>query len=133
MLLKIHMKPVGKGRPKFTRVGGFVKAYTPAKSRDAEEMIRSEWYRQDREQISGMVEVVITAIFQPPKSTSKKREAELIGKPYPHKPDADNIAKLVLDALNGCAWEDDATVVRLTSRKVYGSEDMIVVEADEVF
>ena len=30
------------------------------------------------------------------------------------RPDADNVAKLVLDALNGAAWEDDTQVVALS-------------------
>lgn len=30
------------------------------------------------------------------------------------RPDADNVAKLVLDALNGAAWEDDTQVVSLS-------------------
>ena len=35
------------------------------------------------------------------------------------KPDADNYAKLILDALNGVLWRDDAQVVRLFAEKVY--------------
>ena len=38
------------------------------------------------------------------------------------KPDADNIAKVVLDALNGVAYEDDKQVVRVTISKVYSFE-----------
>lgn len=34
-----------------------------------------------------------------------------------YKPDADNVAKLVLDALNRVAWEDDAQVVDLHVHK----------------
>lgn len=50
---------------------------------------------------------------------NKKRE----GDPFTSKPDADNIAKLVLDALNGRAWHDDAQVVNLTVGKlVYTKE-----------
>lgn len=34
-----------------------------------------------------------------------------------YKPDIDNIAKLILDALNGIAYEDDAQVVILQCAK----------------
>lgn len=35
------------------------------------------------------------------------------------KPDVDNIAKAVLDALTGIAWQDDARVWRLSVERVY--------------
>lgn len=39
----------------------------------------------------------------------------------PYKPDLDNLAKGVLDALKGAAWTDDDLVVRMTLFKVYGA------------
>jgi Holliday junction resolvase RusA-like endonuclease len=43
-------------------------------------------------------------------------------RPPPSKPDADNYAKLVLDALNGVLWRDDSQVVRLFVEKAYCDE-----------
>ncbi len=37
---------------------------------------------------------------------------------FTRKPDADNVAKSVMDALNGTAWLDDAQVTRLTVEKL---------------
>lgn len=48
-----------------------------------------------------------------PESRPKRTRSE----PDTYKPDADNEAKLVMDALNGLAWEDDAQVVDLHVRK----------------
>lgn len=48
----------------------------------------------------------------------KKRPKRVVDEPYTAKPDADNVAKQVLDALNGLAYEDDARVTELTVRKV---------------
>lgn len=48
----------------------------------------------------------------------KKRPKQVVDEPYTVKPDADNVAKQVLDALNGLAYEDDARVTELTVRKV---------------
>lgn len=39
------------------------------------------------------------------------------------KPDADNVLKAVLDALNGLAWVDDAQVFSATVRKFVCSGD----------
>ena len=41
-------------------------------------------------------------------SAFRKRDGD--SHPDTQKPDADNVAKLVLDALNGVAWEDDQQV-----------------------
>ena len=38
------------------------------------------------------------------------------------KPDADNIGKVVLDALNGIAYEDDKQVIELRVSKQYSEE-----------
>ena len=57
----------------------------------------------------------VTAFFEPPKSISKKKRAEMLeGKIWPaKKPDSDNIAKVVLDALNGIAYHDDTQIIKL--------------------
>lgn len=44
--------------------------------------------------------------------------------PYPaKKPDADKLARLVLDALTGMAWTDDAQVIQLHVQKRYHPMD----------
>lgn len=45
------------------------------------------------------------------------RPARVTSEDDTYKPDVDNIAKLVLDALNGVAYEDDAQVVRVCAQK----------------
>ena len=52
---------------------------------------------------------------------------------YPtKKPDADNIAKIVLDALNGVAYTDDTQVINLSVQKRYGEVPEVKVEITEV-
>ena len=48
--------------------------------------------------------------------------------PYLKKPDCDNIAKIILDSLNGIAFKDDNQVSKLEVNKVYGTEDKVEVE-----
>lgn len=43
----------------------------------------------------------------------------MAGKLPPGKPDIDNILKVVLDGLNGIAYEDDKQVVLTQCKKVY--------------
>jgi Holliday junction resolvase RusA-like endonuclease len=52
---------------------------------------------------------------------------------YPtKKPDADNIAKIILDALNGVAYTDDTQVINLLVQKRYGEAPEVKVEITEV-
>ena len=49
------------------------------------------------------------------------------------KPDNDNIAKIILDALNGVAYQDDKQVVSLQVEKYYTEADeMVTVELQEL-
>lgn len=49
---------------------------------------------------------------------AQKKSKTSADKPFIGKPDADNVAKLVLDALNGRAWHDDSQVTRLEIDKL---------------
>ena len=68
------------------------------------------------------ISVVILAVFPRPKSKTRKTT------PNPRyrmtkKPDVDNIAKAVMDGLNGVAWTDDAVVSDLVVQKHIASAD----------
>ena len=73
--------------------------------------------------------IKIKACFEPPKSTSKKiRQLLVQGMGYRHKPDADNIAKIVLDGLNGVAYKDDNQITKIEVKKLYNETSYIEVE-----
>ena len=76
------------------------------------------------------VAVCIEAYHKIPKSTPKKKAEEMKrGLIFPtKKPDVDNIAKVICDALNGVAWHDDTQVVSLEVNKFYtdGEEKVVV-------
>lgn len=67
------------------------------------------------EMLEGPVCVSVTVYGKLPSATPKKFDSL----PNVRKPDIDNIAKSVLDGLNGVAYEDDRQVVQLfvTKRK----------------
>ena len=109
----------GKGRPRFARGGH---AYTPKTTRDYEGAIREAFENAPErppEPFSGPIAVCIMTYRQLPKSTPKSVTSE----PDTHKPDVDNVAKIVLDALNGVAWLDDAQVTSLTVVKLDRARD----------
>ena len=66
----------------------------------------------------------VTAVRAMPASWSKRKQAEMAGAWCMTKPDADNIAGAVMDAL----FEDDAAVVEVACRKVWGVAPELRIE-----
>lgn len=125
-------KPYGKGRPRFTRSGH---VYTPEKTADYEKLVKLSYQQAAHGQmLTGSIGVTMFAVFTPPKSDSKKvKEKKVSGEVTPTvKPDCDNIAKTILDALNGLAYKDDSQVVDLHVYKAYGNEAKVIVSLREI-
>lgn len=114
----VYGEPRGKGRPRFAYGSGH--AYTDAATTEYEGKVKKAWKSENNFKFSKMpTEVTIKAFFSVPCSLSKKKRAALFGTPCTKKPDADNIAKIILDALNGIAYEDDSQIIRLKVVKTY--------------
>lgn len=117
---------IGKGRPRFTTVGRYTKAFTPEKTTNYENLVKlsyQEAYRDFRFPDDAQLVMEIVAVFPIPKSTSKKRAALMEnGEIRPaKKPDCDNIVKSICDALNLVAYKDDSQIVKLQIAKRYES------------
>lgn len=84
--------------------------------------------------IEGPVEMTVISIMPIPESWSRvKRGAALAGQVRPTgKPDSDNLAKGVADALNKVVYRDDAQIVSLHSIKFYGERPEVQVAVSEV-
>lgn len=118
-------EPTGKGRPKFSRQGNFVKAYTPEKTEKYEHWVKLSYIEKYGNKKSfaddAPLYVYIDAYYNIPKSVSKKKAAMMMrGDILPtKKPDCDNIIKIILDALNGLAYKDDQQVAKVSVAKRY--------------
>lgn len=125
--------PVGKARPRFSRKSGTV--YTPTKTVLYERKISKAYKAEGGEKYPGgcYVRVQIRAYFPIPKLWSRaKKELALSGDIRPgKKPDVDNIIKIVLDGLNGIAYDDDKQVVYASCKKMYGTAGEIWVSVEE--
>lgn len=123
----------GKGRPRFARIKGRgVRTYTPAATAAREKTIATA-YRQmagNLEPHKGAVIVDVVATYTPPKSWSKAKRANPGYKLT--KPDADNVEKLCLDALNKLAWRDDSQVIDVRTRKQYGDADKLTISIERL-
>lgn len=130
----VEGKPTGKGRPRFRRMGNFVQTYTPASTAEYEKLVRIRFQNAGGIITDKPVRIEIVAFFAPPKSARKRDKAEmLMNKILPtKKPDCDNIAKIVLDALNQIAYKDDSQVVELSVIKRYAAEAKVIVHIEEI-
>ncbi len=115
--------PQGKARPRVTRHG----TYTPAKTKAYEQAVQLAYMMQAQGctfPADAELMVCINAYYPIPKSASKSKRQKMLEnciRPTV-KPDADNIAKAICDALNGEAWKDDAQICTLIVHKQYSEE-----------
>lgn len=127
--------PKGKGRPRFKKIGNFTKAYTPEDTLNYENLVKVMYDQKcDNQKLEGAIRAEIVGYFPIPTSTSKKRQMLMEeGKiHYTKKIDCDNLAKIVLDALNKIAFNDDAQVSELIVAKKYSSTPRTVVRLTEI-
>jgi Holliday junction resolvase RusA-like endonuclease len=130
----IDAAPVPKGRPRYSARSGFVRTYTPKKTADYETIVRvAAQQAMTREPLETPTAVYLYIRLPIPKSYPKKRVAAcLTGLERPvKKPDIDNLAKSVLDGLNGTVYKDDGQIVSLHVTKVYAASpgvDVLVRE-----
>lgn len=120
-------KPIGQPRHRVPRFG---KPYIPKEHaihafKEAVQLLCSQ-----RFPFEGPVSVKITAYM--PRPSDKRKDKLLPEKACPHigTPDCDNIAKGILDALNGKAWRDDKQVNEITVRKLFvprGTEPKTII------
>lgn len=131
--IEVLGKVIGKGRPRFTSRGKYVSTYTPKTTRDYEKKIKEIYlYQKCKKFENTPLKIKITAYYKPPESISEKKKKELMGAWRDKKPDIDNIAKIVCDALNGVAYKDDNQIALMLVAKLYGEEDKLTVEIDEL-
>lgn len=130
---EIPGKITGKGRPRVNTNTAI--AYTPAKTKEYEELVKQYFILKYRktQPLEGRLAVTVKAFFGIPKSTSKaNREEMLQGSMSPvKKPDIDNIAKIIIDALNKLAFQDDNQITRLVVEKEYAEEEKVHVKIEQ--
>lgn len=110
--------PTPKARPRRSKSGG---VYTPKTTTDAEERVKRAWLESGGFTLgSRPISATVEAFFaRPPSHRLKGGGLSAAGKRarVPGRCDADNVAKLCLDALNSLAFDDDRQVVALHAFK----------------
>lgn len=119
MMIFIPCEP--KALPR-ARVGKFG-VYNPKWVKILKNQIRDEYIARSNV-FYGDAPIKLSATFFISKPKSVKRE-------YPSvKPDLDNYIKLICDALNGVAYKDDASIIKIEAEKLYSNTTGIFLKIE---
>ena len=110
----------------------FTSAYQPSHVKKYQTHIRmqAEAAMHDRDPMTGPLVLAATFVMPMPKSFSKRRVGQaLIGAERPiTRPDCSNLLKALEDAMTGIVYRDDAQLVEVHVRKVFGSKPQMQAE-----
>jgi Holliday junction resolvase RusA-like endonuclease len=128
VIFTVPGEPKGKARPRVTKFG----TYTPKKTKEYETLVAQAFLQATHDKnlkhwMNGEpLAVKIVARFGIPKKTTKAMRKAIYDKKVfvTKQPDIDNIAKIILDGLNGVAFSDDKYICELTVCKDYVVEGM---------
>ncbi|MHC1681368.1 MAG: RusA family crossover junction endodeoxyribonuclease [Clostridiaceae bacterium] len=126
-------EPKGKARLRMSTKTG--RTYTPGTTVQYENWVKQCFIMCDTKCLfEGQIKAEIDCYYSIPKSATKGKRLAMehnITRPT-KKPDADNIAKSILDSLNTLAYRDDSQVVECLIRKWYGDEPRVEVIIEEL-
>ena len=124
-------EPRGKARPRAGKYG----MYNPETNAEYEAKVKAAYLAEAGllDPVDGPVRILIRMFHAVPKSASKRKKADMLaGKIRPLiKSDADNCAKIIMDALNKVAYLDDKQVVDLRVVKHYSENPRVCVLVEE--
>lgn len=121
-------EPHGKARPRLNTRTKTV--YTPSKTAEYEKQVALAYKSVSKgKKFDEAVRLEIDAYFSIPKSTPKKKLFMFFINTFrpTKKPDIDNILKIIMDGLNGIAYEDDKQVTSVFIHKYYSTEPRVEV------
>jgi Holliday junction resolvase RusA-like endonuclease len=116
----IEMAPFAKARPRVTKRGKHT--YMPPNYVKRKEKLQWLFKEAGGElNMDGYFKISVTFRFMMPKSWSKKKRGEKLGRYCGKKPDIDNCIGEVMDAL----FENDSKVIDISASKVWSEQDSI--------
>ena len=121
--------PKAQPRPRAVRAGNGVRVYDPGTAQEWKLAIMATLapLMREREPLTGAVEISMKFFMPRPKGCTAKWHTK--------KPDADNLAKVVMDACTAMSvWSDDAVVASLWAQKLYEMDygPGVVILVDEI-
>ncbi len=129
--LNVRGNPEPQPRPRFVRMGAGVRTYTPKAAEAWKRHVRhAAWHEAAMAALPLDAALDLTLLFYLPHPDGwpkwKATMAQAGTVAHTSKPDADNLAKAVMDALTGVLWADDAQVRSLRVEKLYGPPGVFI-------
>lgn len=128
--------PEAKGRGRAVNTPNGPRIYTPANTQKWEADARSEARAAMGNNVpfGGPCEMWVTAVFPVPRSWPNWKQEAALAQHMVHTstPDADNIAKIAQDALNGVVFVDDGQVAYCRTTKRYGERPGVYILVREL-
>jgi Holliday junction resolvase RusA-like endonuclease len=119
---EIPGRPIPKGRPRSYFNGKSLQIYTPRETRIYEKKVKYSFNTTYNQKFFDFPEEVNVLIIVHKKLSKYSKIKKVTG-----KPDLDNLAKSILDGLNGVAYKDDSQVCFLSIIKFLDSKDYVEV------
>jgi Holliday junction resolvase RusA-like endonuclease len=123
-------KPVAQSRPRFARRGNFVATYDAAPAKDYKSWVKScaldYMLSFKMEMIPRDIALVMVLVVQVERPKAKKKALHVVT-----KPDCDNFAKGIMDALESIMYTADQQIVKLVVSKHYSDRPGVTVTIEE--
>lgn len=126
LVFEVPGKVRGKGRPRFMRNGH---TYTDSKTVEYERLIKASYLKRTSYISQKSIRMSMYVCFAPNKTDTKKNRAlKLLNSLWPSKkPDVDNVIKVVLDALNKVAYQDDTQVNEVHVIRHFDEKERLII------
>lgn len=129
--LRVYGFPIAQGRPRAFKMRGTeqIRVYDPAKSRSWKQDVKVQVLQKMAFASDGLVEGPLEVYlgFKMPKPKSARKKDV-----YPAKrPDLENLAKAVFDAMENVVYRDDAQIVRAVLEKDYDPQPGVVIRVEK--
>ncbi len=125
MYFTVSGKPFPQPRPRVTRFGTYepgkgIKAWKAAVAKAGQNAALTHW--QFRPYVEPL-QMTLQFCLPMPKSWTQIKKDDLAGRPHVSRPDADNLAKAVMDALQGICYLEDSQIFDLAVAKHWVTAD----------
>lgn len=126
---EIHGPLIPQKQTRWFKAGDAIRCYDPSK-KDKEQM---QWQIKPfapKEPLTGPIELTLVFFFPIPKGTSKALRTQMLNRVIlpDKKPDEDNLAYLVTNALKQLVYDDDRRICAKHVYKFYGTEAKTVIK-----
>ncbi|MBV5338130.1 MAG: RusA family crossover junction endodeoxyribonuclease [Deltaproteobacteria bacterium] len=123
-------KPVAQSRPRFARRGNFVQTYDATPAKDYKSWVKScaldHMEQFNVPMFTRDIPLVMVLVVNVERPKAKKKALFPVT-----KPDCDNFAKGVMDALESILYQADQQIVRLVVSKHYSDRPGVTVTISE--